>query len=150
MSLEMDWSPDFCLACDKQTDGSVYCGEACRLAEYEKANAGSEAGSPIMQHGPTSWPSPRSTRGFFLPPAYNFDAYRHSNTSNSTRPHSSPAVLPKSSLTPSSSQSSLFSLQSSSSTTSDMSHLSDDTKRELRAYASSFDQSRYHRRQSAF
>ncbi len=148
MSTAVDWSPDFCLACDKQTDGSVYCGEACRLAEYEKANSGSEASSPVVPHGPTSWPSTR-TQGFFLPPAYDFDAYRHSHSSTS-RPQSSPAVFPKSYLTPSSSQSSLFSMQSSSSISSEVSQLSDDAKRELRAYASSFDKSRYQRRQSTY
>jgi hypothetical protein len=52
-------------------------------------------------------------------------------------------------LTPSSSQSSLFSMQSSTSLTStEPVHLSDESKRALRAYASSFDQSRYQRRQS--
>jgi hypothetical protein len=53
-------------------------------------------------------------------------------------------------LTPSSSQSSLFSMQSNVSTSSEQSHLSEQAKKELRAYASSFDRSRYQRRQSAY
>jgi len=31
------WSPDYCLSCDRQTDGSCYCSQACRLADMEKA-----------------------------------------------------------------------------------------------------------------
>ena len=34
-AIDMEWWPEFCLACDKQTDGSVYCSEACRLIEHE-------------------------------------------------------------------------------------------------------------------
>ncbi|RDL39144.1 Uncharacterized protein BP5553_03484 [Venustampulla echinocandica] len=164
MSLDMDWSPDYCLACDKQTDGAVYCSEACRLAEYETAssNAGSAASSPTSARGPLSWPGPRtSAQGFHLEPAYNFHnaqpygttpASRTSNFYQSSRPQSSPMPLSsKPVLTPSSSQSSLFSMRSSSSTTttaSDPAQLSDESRKALRAYASSFDQSRYSRRQS--
>jgi len=149
----MDWSPDFCLACDRQTDGGVYCGEACRLAEYEKANSGSEASSPASTQG-TSWSSAarQQPSNFYLAPAYNFSAYRTSSSprASPTRQQSSPMVVSsKPVLTPSSSQSSLFSMQSTSSTSSvEPTHLSDEARRELRAYASSFDQSRYHRRQS--
>lgn len=153
----MNWSPDFCLACDRQTDGGVYCGEACRLAEYEKAKTGSEASSPASPRGmPTSWPSSRQPSNFYLAPAYNFSAYRTSSSprtsqASAARPRSSPMVVSsKPVLTPSSSQSSLFSMKSNSSTSSlEPTHLTDEARRELRAYASSFDQSRYHRRQSA-
>jgi hypothetical protein len=52
-------------------------------------------------------------------------------------------------LTPSSSQSSLFSMQSThSSISAEPIQLSDESRKALRAYASSFDQSRYSRRQS--
>lgn len=157
----MDWSLDFCLACDRQTDGGVYCGEACRLAEYEKANSGSEASSPASQRGPISWPTVRPSKNFYLPPAYDFSAYRPQmyNTSatprlppsQSCRPQSSPALVSsKAILTPSSSQSSLFSMKSSSSTSAEPIQLSEESRRELRAYASSFDQSRYQRRQSTY
>jgi len=150
MSTEMFWSPDFCLACDKQTDGSVYCGEVCRLAEYEKANSGSEASSPSSQQGPISWPSTRLSHNFFLPPAINFGACKpRASQAPCSRPQSSPELPSNTVLTPSSSQSSLFSMQSASSTSSESVQLSDEARRELKAYASSFDQSRYHRRQSA-
>lgn len=161
MSNNMDWSPDFCLACDRQTDGGVYCGEACRLTEYEKANSGSEASSPASQRGQIPWPTTKPSTNFHLPPAYDFSAYKshaygtttHPRPSQTlfSRPQSSPMIASsKPTLTPSSSQSSLFSMRSSSSTSSEPIQLSEDSKRELRAYASSFDQSRYQRRQSTY
>jgi hypothetical protein len=155
----MDWSPDFCLACDRQTDGNVYCSEACRLAEYEVAssNSGSPASSPISARGPVSWPAARpSNNGFYMEPAYNFSKAQPYGTTPSpqsqpyqpSRPRTSP-VTHKTVLTPSSSQSSLFSMQSStSSTASEPAQLSAESRKALRAYASSFDQSRYSRRQS--
>lgn len=159
----MDWSPDFCLACDKQTDGNVYCSEACRLAEYEKAssNAGSTASSPISPRGSVSWPATRqSNNGFYMEPAYNFSKAQPYGTTPSprtstfyqpSRPQSSPITFnSRPVLTPSSSQSSLFSMQSSTSlTASEPTQLSDESRKALRAYASSFDQSRYSRRQSS-
>ena len=161
MSSNMDWSPDFCLACDKQTDGNVYCSEACRLAEYEKSssNAGSTASSPTSLRG-LPWPTTRpSNNGFYMEPAYNFSNAQPYGTTPSprtshfyqpSRPQSSPVTFTtKALLTPSSSQSSLFSMQSStSSTAAEPVQLSDESRKALRAYASSFDQSRYSRRQS--
>jgi hypothetical protein len=159
----MDWSPDFCLACDRQTDGGVYCGEACRLTEYEKANSGSEPSSPVSQRGQIPWSTTtRPTNNFYLPPAYDFAAYKSQaygittrprpTPTQRSRPQSAPVILSsKPVLTPSSSQSSLFSMRSSSSSTSsEPVQLSEESRRELRAYASSFDQSRYQRRQSTY
>ncbi|QSZ32993.1 hypothetical protein DSL72_002577 [Monilinia vaccinii-corymbosi] len=153
MSFDMEWSPDFCLACDRQTDGSVYCSEACRLVEYEKAssNDNSVPSSPSSSHG-ASWPS--KSNGFYLEPAYNFsNAQPYGTTPSPSTPYfyqpsrSSPSSKPT--LTPSSSQSSLFSMQSTtSSTCSEPAQLSAESKKALRAYASSFDQSRNSRRQS--
>ena len=159
MSFDMDWSPNFCLACDRQTEGNVYCSEACRLAEYEQAssNAGSTASSPISPRAPVSWPTTRPSNGFYMEPAYNFSKAQpygtssRSSTLQASRPQSSPTTYSssKSTLTPSSSQSSLFSMQSTtSSIAAEPAHLSDESRRALRAYASSFDQSRYSRRQS--
>jgi hypothetical protein len=161
MSFDMDWSPDFCLACDRQTDGKVYCSEACRLAEYEKSstNDNSAPSSPSSPNGPISWSS--RSNGFYMEPAYNFtnaQPYGTTPSSSSRTPsfyqpsryQSSPVSSSKSALTPSSSQSSLFSMQSTTSSTSSEqpAQLSPESKRALRAYASSFDQSRYSRRQS--
>lgn len=161
MSFDMDWSPDFCLACDRQTDGNVYCSEACRLAEYEKSssNAGSTASSPTSPRD-LSWPSTKpASNGFFLEPAYNFSNAQPYGTTPSprtshfyqpSRPQTSPVTFTsKSVLTPSSSQSSLFSMRSTtSSTATEPAQLSDESRKALKAYASSFDQSRYSRRQS--
>jgi ECL1/2/3 zinc binding proteins len=160
MTIDMDWSPAFCLACDRQTDGNVYCSEACRLAEYEVAsNPGSTASSPTSPRGPVSWSTKKPSNGFFMEPAYNFSnaqpygttpSPRASHFYQASRPQSSPVTFStKPVLTPSSSQSSLFSMQSShSSTSADPIQLSDESRKALRAYASSFDQSRYSRRQS--
>ena len=153
----MEWSLDFCLACDKQCDGHIYCSEACRLAEYEKpsSTAGSAASSPVTPRGPVSWPASRSHHGFYMEPAYNFRKAQpygttptRSDFSSLVRPHVSST---RTVLTPSSSQSSLFSMQSASSvsSTSEPAQLSDDVRKALRAYASSFDQSRRSRRQSS-
>lgn len=160
MTIDMDWSPAFCLACDRQTDGNVYCSEACRLAEYDaSSSAGSTASSPTSPRGPMSWPAKQSSNGFFMEPAYNFSRAKPYGTTPSprpthlyqsaSRPQSSPvAYSTKPVLTPSSSQSSLFSMQSTHSASSDQNQVSDESRRALRAYASSFDQSRYSRRQS--
>jgi hypothetical protein len=160
MTIDMDWSPAFCLACDRQTDGNVYCSEACRLAEYEVAsNPGSTASSPTSPRGPASWSTKKPSNGFFMEPAYNFSnaqpygttpSPRASHFYQSSRPRSSPVTFStKPVLTPSSSQSSLFSMQSThSSISAEPIQLSDESRKALRAYASSFDQSRYSRRQS--
>ncbi|CAG8953806.1 hypothetical protein HYFRA_00006698 [Hymenoscyphus fraxineus] len=157
MATAMDWSPDFCLACDKQTDGRVYCSESCRLAEYEVASssAGSTASSPSSPRAAFSWPSRSSHTGFHLEPAYNFSnpqpygttpSPRNSTFYQPSRPQTS-QYYTKPVLTPSSSQSSLCSMQSSTSST-EPTHLSDESRKALRAYASAFDQSRNNRRQS--
>lgn len=157
-SIDVDWSLDYCLACDKQTTGGVYCSEACRLSDYESANSGSEASSPTTPHGAGSWPMTKLGNSFFLQPAFdysNLKPYGSTPTAKASnaftpRPQSSPVQLSKPILTPSSSQSSLFSMQSSSSSQSsaEQSQLSEEARKELRAYANCFDQSRYTRRQS--
>jgi hypothetical protein len=171
MSFDSDWSPDFCLACDKQTDGNVYCSEACRLAEYEKSesDAGSTASSLASPQG-LSWPpSKPSNNGFYMEPAYNFSKAQPYGTTPSARPshlyqpsrfcqpsrrppQSSPETFnTKPVLTPSSSQSSLFSMRSTtSSTAAEPIQLTDESRKALKAYANSFDQSRNARRQSTF
>ncbi|KAI9886880.1 MAG: hypothetical protein M1823_001316 [Watsoniomyces obsoletus] len=187
------WSPDFCLACDRQTTGGVYCSQACRLADLERA---SPSVSPQASTGLDAWPSaapvsglPSSSlplaslsslgsSGFYLPPPIDFSAYRRqppsSSSSGSTErvlrqqqqpqqqrdqrhdymsTHPWPERLndrdhqhhyhhgtTRPSLHSSSSQTSLVSLQSSS--TVDDSRLSEETRTELRAYASCFDRLR--------
>ena len=45
MASNMDWSPDYCLSCDRQTEGGAYCSQACRLADLEKAKSPSQLSS---------------------------------------------------------------------------------------------------------
>jgi hypothetical protein len=150
MAQEIDWSPSYCLACDRQTDTSAYCSESCRLAEYE--SSASPSSSP-------SWPS-HSHTPFQLPSAYDFSqksaAVRpaaHARAHSQPQPrqvqqptYTVPRLQTRPVLTPSSSQSSLFSMQSGASVGE---VVSEEARRELRGYASAFDQSRYQRRQSA-
>jgi len=164
MTAEMDWSPDFCLACDRQSSTGAYCSQACRLADIEKA--GSEPVSPTSSAPPASWASSclGTGSGFYLPPAVDFAAYKSSSMAASPatfRSHGTPAAqhcyfshpVPRSqststssletpskrALTPSSSRSSLSSIRS---TSTQEGQLSDQARNELRGYASSFDQVR--------
>ncbi|KFY03346.1 hypothetical protein O988_01541 [Pseudogymnoascus sp. VKM F-3808] len=104
-----NWSQDFCLGCDRQTDGKAYCVEGCRRAEYARTMSGCKASSPASHHVPILW-STRSGNNFYLPTAYDFRQQKSS--------------------------------------TSGQVQLPEEARRELGAYASSFDQSRQYRRQS--
>ncbi|ELR07614.1 hypothetical protein VC83_03673 [Pseudogymnoascus destructans] len=152
MAQEIDWSPSYCLACDRQTYTSAYCSESCRLAEYESS------ASPSSHSSSPSWPS-HSHTPFQLPSAYDFSQKTSSAVRPAVhaRPHSQPQPRQQATysvpglqtrpvLTPSSSQSSLFSMQSAASVGE---AVSEEARRELRGYASAFDQSRYQKRQSA-
>lgn len=152
MTIDMDWSPSFCLACDRQTDDKAYCSEACRLAEYDaSSNAGSTASSPASPRAPMSWPAAKEAyNGYYMEPTYNFRSSKTSTSSrSSTQRTMSTPVTTKPILSPSNSQSSLFSMQSTQSASTESSQLSEESRRALREYASAFDQSRYSRRQSA-
>ncbi|KAK4228467.1 hypothetical protein QBC38DRAFT_474912 [Podospora fimiseda] len=128
--MSFDWDNQFCLGCDKQTEGSTYCSESCRIADYEK----------------TSPPSPNfsnmSQQKFYLNPVYEFS---NANANATTR-----------TLTPSSSHTSLNSLISNSSTKSTSSttstkqqqEMAERSAKELRAYARSFESVRLQRRRS--
>lgn len=76
--MSFDWEHQFCLGCDKQTDGAIYCSESCRLADYEKtspSSPSSTASSPSLSNPPLDWNLSRPTKTtdkFYLSPAYNF------------------------------------------------------------------------------
>ncbi|PSR78048.1 hypothetical protein BD289DRAFT_456442 [Coniella lustricola] len=149
--MSFDWDHSYCLNCDKQTDGTTYCSESCRLAEFEQSSSPSTGpNSPAFTSGPNyPWnstkPSPSSGR-FYLPPAYDF---AHSSSSSHPASHRHGAVAPPQRvLSPSSSHASLCSMRSSSSASSDGAQISDAARRELLAYASSFENARSSRRQS--
>lgn len=145
--MELLWTHHYCLGCDKQTDGAVYCSESCRLADGEKtpefsmiSSTPSYSSSPSLEFDQQSPRQPRpqqATRNnFVLPPAYDFSAHRYGTT---PRPSSLSSTIQQRSpsfhrpplvaavaqrqqplvpaLTPSSSRSSLTSLRSFSSTT---------------------------------
>lgn len=149
-AMELDWSPDYCLACDKQTSGGAYCCQSCRLADVETAS------EPVS---PTSTTGKRDS-GLHLEPAFNFAAHRSPPLSPAPSKYLQQSQQPKSyfsnqptspqeassgrALTPSSSRSSLGSVASLSS--SDC-QLSAQARTELRGYTNSFDSIRNWRRQ---
>lgn len=153
-----EWAPEYCLACDRQTDGSVYCSESCRLADYEKTSTPSSATSSPAASQPSSWSgsaaaAPRQQSKFYLSPAYDFSNPAPYGTT--PQPYSFLASYQRSaslpanrSLSPSNSHSSLCSIQSSSSSSSDVRQLSEKATRQLREYASSFENVRSQRRRS--
>lgn len=142
MAHELSWDHHFCLTCDKQTNEEIYCSESCRLADYEGtvSTPGSGLSSPSMSGPSNPWPSHHSTTAnskFFLPPAYDF---------TNAQPYGSKKNQP--SLSPSSSHTSLCSMQSNASVSTTASQLSETARRELQAYAGSFGQARTQRRRS--
>ena len=157
--MELNWAPDYCLACDKQTECETYCSQSCRLADLEKSSNWSGSTSPTA----VTWPSSDSNRGsgFYLSPAFNFAAYKTPQTtpdwpasgrsatpqasyfsaSSASSPHA-----PSRTLSPSSSRSSLNSTRTTSSTSSYQTPLSEQARSELRGYTNSFDSTRNWRR----
>ncbi|KAH8899553.1 hypothetical protein GQ53DRAFT_758734 [Thozetella sp. PMI_491] len=139
--MSFDWAHQFCLACDKQTDGATYCSESCRLADYEKTSTTSSGASSPAFTPPQEWtlsskPVATSTR-FYLSPAFDFS---HAQSTLATR-----AI----SLSPSNSHTSLCSMRSASSAASESSQvLSEKATRELRAYNRSLESVRLQRRRS--
>jgi hypothetical protein len=145
--MSFDWEHQFCLGCDKQTDGATYCSESCRLADYEKTSPStpsSAASSPALSGPPPDWtlsrPTTTSNTKFYLSPAYDFGLAQPSTRRGSTQSQT---------LSPSASHTSLCSMRSSSSAGLDAAQLSEKAARELRAYARSFESVRLQRRRSA-
>ncbi|KAI1156497.1 hypothetical protein F4825DRAFT_259199 [Nemania diffusa] len=153
MSSDPAWEPEFCLYCDRQTDGTLYCSESCRLRDFESSSTSLNAttGSPSVS-SPSSfqWSVSRNQTKFYLPPAYDFSnpqPYGSTFLSQSQVSQRSSSSCPSSTgLSPSSSHSSLCSLGSTASTASENPQLSDKTKKHLRDYASSFEHSRTQQR----
>lgn len=144
-AMSFDWEHQFCLGCDKQTDGATYCSESCRLADYDKTSPStptSAASSPSLSSPPLDWamsqPSSTANKKFYLSPAFDFglaqpSTYRSSNQT----------------LSPSASHTSLCSIRSTSSAGLDTAQLTEKAAKELRAYARSFESVRLQRRRSA-
>ena len=147
--MSFDWTHSYCLTCDTQTDGTTYCSESCRLAEYEQAsNASSGPSSPAFSGPSYPWTSSRPTAAnrLSLSPVYEFS---HSTSHQASQQRRGSLAPPLRVLSPSSSHASLCSMKSNSSSTTDAAmQLSDAARRELLAYASSFENARSSRRQS--
>ncbi len=125
MSSDPSWEPEFCLYCDKQTDGTVYCSESCRLRDIESSSTSlnTTPGSPGLASPSFQWSVPRNQTKFYLPPAYDFTNPQPYGSTPLPQSHVSQRSGSSSSsgagLTPSSSHSSLCSLGSISSTGSE-------------------------------
>ncbi|KUI67712.1 hypothetical protein VM1G_03410 [Cytospora mali] len=144
--MSFDWTHSYCLTCDTQTDGTTYCSESCRLAEYEQSSNPSSGPSSPSFSGPSyPWTSrPATVSNRFSSPVHEFS---HATSHQTSQRHGS--VAPLRALSPSSSHASLCSMRSNSSSTTDAAtQLSDAARRELLAYASSFENARASRRQS--
>lgn len=108
---------DYCLTCDRQTNGTTYCSQACRLAELDHSTHRYVPYSSKHRHD--SYPTSQTSswgKGLHLPPAYNFSLHR---TTSQT---------------------------SISSQTSRTSTLSDQVRIDLEEYAGAFDRTRKQRR----
>lgn len=156
LTMSSDWAHAFCLTCDKQTDGTTYCSESCRLADYETTSSTTSSGpsSPSFTGSSYPWsfskPATSSTK-FYLSPAYDFTTRQPygSTTQTSSTKRNDSLTPPNRILSPSSSHSSLCSMRSSSSAGADAAQqLSEKAKKELLAYASSFENVRSQRRRS--
>ena len=152
--MELTWSLDYCLACDRQTSGGAYCSQSCRLVDQE-TSTWSGPSSPTN----TTQETQRGS-GFYLSPAINFANYKitpAASTSTSTSSNPRPATAQPSYfstnytqqpsnkvLSPSSSRSSL----SSNSSDQSQNQLSEQIHNELRAYTNCFDTTRNWRRRT--
>jgi hypothetical protein len=87
MTSETEWFHDYCLYCDKQTLGGLYCSQACRLADLEKPDSTPTSPSLTTGDSDSTWRfassssaansfSARSSTRFELPPSFNFEKYR--------------------------------------------------------------------------
>jgi hypothetical protein len=149
----MDCFADFCLSCDRQTNGTPFCSQACRLAELDHSSTSLPVSpSDSYAERAAQRPSQPARRGFYLPPAFDFSLHRTSTLPLSKRPVSlsstksatNPSTLhSNSSLSPTSSQTSLSSVKT---TQSHHSKISRQAESDLKEYARSFDQVRTLRR----
>ena len=137
----MDYLHDFCLACDKESNGP-YCSQACRLADRERASPTNPS-----QQARLSWSSASSTStaGYVLSPAYDF-ADKAGRNSYFMQQHD--AASAGRALTPSSSRTSLSSTTSTAPIHA-TSGLSEQSRQELDNYFSSFSKAKASKRRQS-
>jgi hypothetical protein len=149
----MDCFADFCLSCDRQTSGTPFCSQACRLAELDHSSTSLPVSpSDSYTENAPQQPTQPARSGFYLPPAFDFSLHRTSTSPTSKRPvaptrtqrTTNPSTLHStSSISPSSSQTSLSSIKT---TQSHHTKISRQAENDLKEYARSFDQIRTLRR----
>ncbi|TKA83465.1 hypothetical protein B0A55_00558 [Friedmanniomyces simplex] len=161
----MDCFHDFCLACDKESNGP-YCSQACRMADLERASPAALPSSTSPSQAVTarlSWSSLSPTAGsaYVLQPAYDFtDKTGSQSVGLEHRPQTSyfmrypteqasDEASPQRSLTPSSSRSSLSSTASNGTPTSTGGGTSQQSRLELHDYFSSFVKAKAPQRRSS-
>lgn len=128
--MELTWSHEYCLACDKQISSGAYCSQSCRQADLEFS---SPQTTPSTSHFPhvTGSKSP-----FELSPAIDWASYK---TPHSGRPGPLQSSNDDKSLSSSTSRSSL---SSNTSTKSQHPVLTDKINAQLRDYTNAFDTTR--------
>jgi hypothetical protein len=152
--MAASWTLDYCIACERQTAGGAYCSQTCRLADLDPSLSGSEPATPTDARFAPAGRAPSAA--FFLPPAFDFAAYRSRPPSATGSRPGSVASAPGGdgaglaragssprALTPSSSRSSLVSIPSAA---AHADALSSQARSDLRDYTNSFDQVRDWRR----
>lgn len=116
---KMDCFGDFCLHCDAQTNGSIFCSQACRLSELDNFTQSTPNSPSYCDSKTIHRQSTGSNCGLFLPPAFDFSVYR----------------VPSSS-----------SMGSVKSTKPSRTQISEQSQNDLNDYVTSFDQTRTLRR----
>ncbi|KIW93568.1 uncharacterized protein Z519_06173 [Cladophialophora bantiana CBS 173.52] len=115
---------DFCLSCDRQTNGTNFCSSACRLTQLDHYTLASTPSSSPRDTSITTFFSPAqrpslyistNTTGLYLPPAYDFSIHRTSSSNSLATSQISRPVSPK---------------------------LSEQAQNDLKDYVGSFDQTR--------
>ena len=149
----MDCFADFCLSCDRQTNGTPFCSQACRLAELDHSSPSLPVSlSDSYAESAPQRPTQPARSGFYLPPAFDFSLHRSSTIPSAKRPVSlsstksasnTSTLHTTSSLSPTSSQTSLSSIKTAQSYHT---KLSQQAENDLKEYARSFDQVRTLRR----
>jgi len=157
----MDCFHDFCLACDKESNGA-YCSQTCRMADLERASPAATTSSMMpsqVAQSRLSLSSLSTTSGsaYMLQPAYDFLDRNGSHSAGSQyqpqtsyfmrHPTEQPSRESERSLTPSTSRSSLSSTTSNASTTPS-SGMSQQSQHELTGYFHSFSRSKGPQRRS--
>lgn len=162
------WCSDFCLTCDQQTYGTAYCSQTCRLADLEISMPAYDSPSPKSRS--------RRKEGVHVGYQSSSPSHQSSGTAFGTRQgknefsatsrgtvhardtasqyffgkiisESQSQSHPNGSMSPSSSDGSLSSMQSNSSSHA---RISSQAVNALKSYADSFDRSRDLKRKKSY